>query len=236
MFEVASVHSTHSFYSSELNLPQNNYAVQSPSSGTRERGPMRLTPSMVPSCSDYEVEDSSFFSRWDKLPTPEDVRSQAYIQYTSGMNLDKRKTFSVAGSHVAPPPVLFKDMGLFVKWGTSARISEAQTLYAIRHILNGAVPVPEVYGWKTQGDEKFIYMEYIPGQSLESAWSTLGHDDRLVICRELRTICDNLCRLEQDPSDNFVGKLVLKLVICNLKVVCINSDFLYRKYQTIYVI
>lgn len=113
--------------------------------------------------------------------------------------------------------------------GTYARISEAQTLYAIRHILNGAVPVPEVYGWKTQGDEKFIYMEYIPGQSLESAWSTLGHDDRLVICRELRTICDNLCRLEQDPSDNFVGKLVLILVICNLKVVCINSDFFIQE-------
>lgn len=223
MLEVASVHPTHSFYSSELNLPRDNYAVH-PSPGSRERGPIRLTPSMVPSCSDYEVEESSFFSRWNKLPTPEEVRSQAYIQYASGMNLDKRKTFSVTGPHVAPLPVLFKDMGLFVKWGTSARISEAQTLYAIRHVLNGAVPVPEVYGWKTQGDEKFIYMEYIPGQSLESAWSTLGHDDRLMICRELRTICDNLRRLEQDPSDNFVGKLVLILIICNLKVVCINSD------------
>lgn len=222
MLEVASIYLTDSLYSSELDLPKNNYVVQSPS--TREQGPIRLTPSMIPSCSDYEIEDSSFFSSWDKLPTPEEVRSQAYIQYTSGMNLDKRKTFSVTDPHVAPPPVLFKDMGLFVKWGTSARISEAQTLYAIRHVLNGAVPVPEVYGWKTQGDEKFIYMEYIPGQSLESAWSTLEQDDRLIICQELRTICDNLRRLEQNPSDNFVGKLVLILVIYNLKMSCVISD------------
>lgn len=235
MPEVASVHPTHSFYFPELNLPHDNYAVH-PSPGSRERGPIRLTPSMIPSCSDYEVEESFFFSRWDKLPAPEEVRSQAYIQYASGINLDKRKTFSVAGPHVAPPPVLFKDMGLFVKWGISARISEAQTLYAIRHVLNGAVPVPEVYGWKTQGDEKFVYMEYIPGQSLESAWSTLEHDDRLMICRELRTICGNLRRLEQGPSDNFVGKLVLILIICNLKAVCINQTYLYRKYQTICVI
>jgi hypothetical protein len=111
----------------------------------------------------------------------------------------------------------------------SARISEAQTLYAIRHVLNGAVPGPEVYGWKTQGDEKFVYMEYIPGQSLESAWSTLEHDDRLMICRELRTICGNLRRLEQGPSDNFVGKLVLILIICKSQSGLHKSDLFIQE-------
>jgi aminoglycoside phosphotransferase (APT) family kinase protein len=96
-------------------------------------------------------------------------------------------------------------MGLFIKWGSSVEISEALTLFALRRLLNGRVPVPEVYGWRTDGDEKHIYMEYVRGQSLEKAWNTMEPDDRVSICRELRTIYDSLRQLEQDPSDTFVG-------------------------------
>ncbi|KAF7125574.1 hypothetical protein CNMCM5793_001791 [Aspergillus hiratsukae] len=68
-------------------------------------------------------------------------------------------------------------------------------------------PPPVVYGWRTDGDVKYIYMEYIRGQTLEQAWDELEPEDRDMICRELRTICDNLRRLEQDPSDPFVGNI-----------------------------
>jgi aminoglycoside phosphotransferase (APT) family kinase protein len=96
-------------------------------------------------------------------------------------------------------------MNMLVKWGRTEHISEAQTLFALRRLLNGLVPVPEVYGWRTDGDVKYIYMEYTRGLTLEQAWDKLEPDDKVSISRELRTICDNLRRLEQDPSDPFVG-------------------------------
>lgn len=174
---------------------------------SRKQGPIRLTPSIIPDSADFDVKDSSFFKRWDTLPSPDEVRSQAYVQHVSGTTLDERRRFSITGPHVWPPPVLFKHMGLVLKWGVSARISEAQTLYAIRRLLDGGVPVPEVYGWRTRGDEHFIYMEYIPGQTLEKAWDIMEEDNRSIVCRELRMICDNIRQLQQEPSDNFVGKL-----------------------------
>lgn len=56
-------------------------------------------------------------------------------------------------------------------------------------------PVPEV-----DGAEKFIYMQYVHGQTLEEASDSLEHHDRDTVCHRLRTICDNLRQLEQDPS------------------------------------
>jgi hypothetical protein len=34
------------------------------------------------------------------------------------------------------------------------------TVYAVHRLLNGRVSVPEVYGWRTDGEEKLIYMQY----------------------------------------------------------------------------
>ena len=38
-------------------------------------------------------------------------------QYLEGVCPDNRKIFSMVGPHVRPPPVIFKDQGLFVKRG-----------------------------------------------------------------------------------------------------------------------
>lgn len=73
----------------------------------------------------------------------------------------------MATPYVRPPPVIFEEMGLFVKWGSSVQISKAQCLFAVYQFLQGDVPVPEVYGWRTKGNEAYIYMEYVNGQSLE---------------------------------------------------------------------
>jgi aminoglycoside phosphotransferase len=77
-------------------------------------------------------------------------------------------------------------MGLFVKWGSEMRITEGQSLYAIRHYLKNAIPIPEIYGWRTDGDEVFLYMEAIYGTTLEQSWPEIKDDDRLRICGELR--------------------------------------------------
>ncbi|RJE24837.1 Phosphotransferase enzyme family, partial [Aspergillus sclerotialis] len=91
--------------------------------------------------------------------------------------------------------------------GAQVRISEAQSAYAVHRFLKGRVPAPEVYGWRTDGDEKFIYMQYMHGQTLEESWDLLDYNERDTICRQLRAICNNLRELEQDPSDTFIGNI-----------------------------
>ncbi|KAF4224821.1 hypothetical protein CNMCM6457_008882 [Aspergillus fumigatiaffinis] len=165
-------------------------------------GPVLLTPSMLPDSLNFDVKDSSFFSKWHELPLPQDVQAQ----HLAGVNPDG-ETHPTAFPDPRPPPVVFEDMDLLVKWGKKVKISEALTLFALCRLLNGCVPVPEVYGWRTDGDIKYIYMEYIRGQTLEEAWGKLESNDKVSICRGLRIICDNLRRLEQDPSDPFVGNI-----------------------------
>lgn len=164
----------------------------------RER--VQLAPLMIPQSPDFDVKGSRFFRIFTKLPSPEEVRSQAKAQHLTGGN-----PFSIAGPHVRPPPVIFKDLGLFVKWGSAVRISEAQCLYALRQLLKDYVPVPEIYGWREDGDQTFIYMEHLHAQTLEQVWDSLEPDGRDSICCELRTIYNNLRQLEQEPENPFIG-------------------------------
>jgi hypothetical protein len=128
---------------------------------------VQLTPLMIPKSNDFDVKDSQFFRKFTKLPSPEEVRSQAKSQHLAGICPDNRKTFSITGPNVQPPPVLFKDLGLFVKWGSAAKISEGQCLYALGQLLKHHVPVPEIYGWREDGGQPFIYMDYLHAQTLE---------------------------------------------------------------------
>lgn len=166
-----------------------------------------LTLSMIPTDANFDVQHSSFFQRQSQLPSPQTVRSQARAQHLAGISWDKRMTFSLAGPNENPPPASFESMGLFVKWGSGVKIAEGQSLYAVRHCLKGVVPVPEIYGWRTDGDEIFLYMEAVSGRTLEQAWDKIGINDRLSVCRELRKIFNNLRRLKQDPLDTFIGNI-----------------------------
>ncbi|KAL2816116.1 phosphotransferase enzyme family protein [Aspergillus granulosus] len=167
-------------------------------------GPVRLTLPTIPDYSNFDNKNSSFFRRWRELPSPKEVKVQAEYQHLAGVNPDPRRVYSMDMPHITPPPVVFEDMGLFIKWGSSVQISEALGLLVLGQVLDGHVPVPEVYGWRTDGDATFIY---IRGQTLEQAWDIMEPGERVTICRELRTICDNLRRLQQDPSDTFVGSM-----------------------------
>jgi hypothetical protein len=160
---------------------------------------------MIPDVSNFDAKDSLFFNKWSELPPPRQVREKTKAQWLSGTSLDKPKTLTYGGCHMRPPPAVFEDMGLVVKWGVQVGIAEAQSAYAVHRSLKGHVPVPEVYGWRTDGDEKFIYMQYMHGWTLEAAWDSLEHNERDTICHQLRTVVDNLRQLEQDPSDPFIG-------------------------------
>ncbi|PLB48825.1 kinase-like protein [Aspergillus steynii IBT 23096] len=171
-------------------------------------GPVRLTPSMLPEASNFDAKDSSFFNNWSELPSPSQVREMAKAQWASGTSLDKRKSILYGGRHMRPPPALFEDMGLVVKWGVEVALAEARSAYAVHRLMKGRVPVPEVYGWRIDGEEKFIYMQYVRGQPLEKAWDSLERLERETICHQLRTAIDNLRQLEQDPSDRFIGSIM----------------------------
>ncbi|KAJ5130650.1 Aminoglycoside phosphotransferase [Penicillium bovifimosum] len=165
---------------------------------------VQLTPLMIPKSPDFDVKDSQIFKKLTTLPTPEEVRSQAKAQHLAGVCPDDRKTFSITVPHVRPPPVMFKDLGLFVKWGSAVSISEGQCLYALGQLLKNHVPVPEIYEWREDGDQTFIYMEYLHAQTLEQVWDKLEPDDRVSIFCELRTISGNLRHLEQKPEESFI--------------------------------
>ncbi|PLN85985.1 phosphotransferase enzyme family protein [Aspergillus taichungensis] len=167
---------------------------------------IQLTPSKVPSSPNFVVQDSSFFQKWDQLPSPSEVQARAKAQHLAGVHPDPRRVY-LTPPYVRPPPVVFEEMGLFVKWGSSVEIFEAQCLYAIRRFLEGDVPVPEVYGWRTDGDVKYVYMEYVKGTPLDQVWSTMRHADKVGICSELRTIFQRLRQIEQDPEDPFIGSI-----------------------------
>ncbi|KAL2217267.1 kinase-like domain-containing protein [Thermoascus aurantiacus ATCC 26904] len=152
-------------------------------------GPVRLTPSMLPSNPNEDFRDSSFHQQ-SQLPSPDEVRAQAQAQHRAGINPDRRKVLCSESPHWSPPPVVFESLGLFVKWGGP-----------------GGVPVPEIYGWRTDGGEVFLYLQLLRGQTLEQAWEAMGMEDRVRVCQELRTCLSSLRRLEQDPVDPFVGNI-----------------------------
>jgi hypothetical protein len=162
----------------------------------------------VPNDSNIDFKNSAYFTSWERLPTPTEVRAEALAQHLAGKVTDSRKSFYPDETYWDPPPVLFHERNLWVKWGPEARLSEAQCLYIVRKFLPEMFSVPEIYGWRTDSEEIFIYCEWLRGQTLEQAWDKMKVGDRLGISHELRRAFENLRRLCQDPQEQFVGKSV----------------------------
>lgn len=138
--------------------------------------------------------DSSFFAKDPSrdLPTPAQVRALATGKYRG----------------VRPLGVIFDESKIFVKYGREATIREAQCLWFIKRTFGDEVPVPEVYGWRVDGEQVFIYMEYIQGQTLHDAWNELDSEDKSSLLGDLCRIVNCLRQLEQDTSDQFIGMLL----------------------------
>ena len=64
-------------------------------------------------------------------------------------------------------------------------------------MAGNAVPVPEVYGWRVDGRDVFIYMQLIRGDRLKDRWESLTITEKATICDELRDITTAL-RQAQD--------------------------------------
>jgi hypothetical protein len=148
-----------------------------------------FTISTSPYESDVIVSDSSFFKRHPSLPSLEEVRHQA-------------------ASRPGPKEriAVFDNLNLLVKFGSKESVAEGQCLYTIRRIFGPSVPVPEVYAWRTEGNETFIFMELIDGLSLEARWADLSAEERYNVTQELHEILHTLRKAKQDPEYQFVGR------------------------------
>lgn len=99
-------------------------------------------------------------------------------------------------------------INVVVKFGDSSylRLEEAQTMRAVKQVFaSNEVPVPEVFGWRKYGDQNFIYMSIISGQTLREAWPALTEEDKQLICGDLGRIVGELRRVSQVTSDHFIG-------------------------------
>jgi hypothetical protein len=137
---------------------------------------------------------SLYFKKNKSLPSPAEVRETA-----------ARSTDYRVSNPRRSPPVFFSQLGLVVKYGTEITLAEGQCLLYIRRGLCPEVPVPEIYGWCRDGDQVFLYMELIEGITLEKSWETLTEDDRIFVCRQLRSMIGAWRGLKQDYSPQFIG-------------------------------
>lgn len=80
-----------------------------------------------------------------------------------------------------------------------------QCLWAVGKHLRGRVPVPEVYGWRRDGNDVFIYMELVQGQTLAQRWESLTDTERVYVCNQLRSMVQSLRTLNQDRCRQFIG-------------------------------
>ncbi|KAM5477064.1 hypothetical protein MauCBS54593_000335 [Microsporum audouinii] len=157
---------------------------------------LELPCSEIGRVGEKEVDflDSSFFTTKPghrSLPTPAEVIARSPKFHT----------------HPSPPPVRFEHLDLIVKCGPYVVVEEALCLRMLQKTFAKKVPVPEVYGWRVEGRDVFIYMELIRGETLQDRWDHLTDQERSSICGQLKEIVSTFRKVEQDPTDPFIGSV-----------------------------
>jgi hypothetical protein len=151
-----------------------------------------VVPNVNTDCVTFK--DSSFFKRHTTLPTIADVHRVA-LEQTAGHAIN----ISV------PPPVRFAALGVIVKYGPHVAIAEGKCLREIRRNFGDQVPVPEVYGWRRDGGQVFIFMELIPAPTMDECWASLSLNDKSDVSVHLRTILSSLRGWRQNASSTLLG-------------------------------
>ncbi|ROT39297.1 kinase-like protein [Sodiomyces alkalinus F11] len=155
---------------------------------------VRLLPDISKPVRDFR--ESSFFrsasssSPTPQLPPPAIVRKEGQVQ--------GRKT------------VKFEHLNLVVKFGDPSwvRLEEAQALRAIGQLFPAKeVPVPELFGWRVDEGQNFIYMSLIHGPTLGEGWSLLNQEEKKSICGQLSEIVASLRRIQQPSTRPFIGSI-----------------------------
>lgn len=152
--------------------------------------------------STLPVGSNMFFDNWlhpEPLPSPSQIRSSTY-QYTPRiLSSSHRGYFYQTVCH-------YEELGLIVKYGKRTTVAEGQALWLIHKYSPAASRyIPTVYGWITEGEEVFIYLSYIPGDTLDSRMSGLGKHDLDRIAQQLQSIVLSWRTLRLPVDDVFIG-------------------------------
>ncbi|EPS37534.1 hypothetical protein H072_8777 [Dactylellina haptotyla CBS 200.50] len=133
-------------------------------------GEIQLVSSLLPSSDSETFYQSSYFSGNSSrdFPSPEQIRDLYFKKYAKEPNLTVHR----------PPPSIFPEQNLLVKWGTVITIAEGQCLYILREKLASNINVPEIYGWRRENGVTYIYMELVNGKQLDKVWDTLCESER----------------------------------------------------------
>lgn len=149
------------------------------------------------------------------LPDPSqpqaDFLDTSFFQSTSGETYELPSPASVLEKDArggGRGTVAIPELNLLVKFDQAAylRFDEAVTLRAIHAFPNGEIPVPELFGWRTHGSMKFIYMSLMEGKTLRVAWPSLTEPDKAGICEQLSRIIASLQSIKRASEDHWIGK------------------------------
>jgi hypothetical protein len=106
---------------------------------------------------------------------------------------------------------------LVVKWGGCKNVEEAHCMGMIWRLCGDLIPVPEIYGWIREPSnaihphflQVFIYMERIPGVTLNDRLGSLSRQKLHNITSQLTEIFKTLREIRQSPGTEYVGKIPL---------------------------
>lgn len=143
-----------------------------------------------PSRLDFR-ETSFFTSANSNLPSAADVL-QRHAK-------DSRSPHGIA---------IFEELALVVKFGQPSHVhlDNALTMRALWQAFpNREIPVPEVFGWRSEDNKNFIYMSLVPGKHLYEVWTTLSPSEKESICKDLGSIQGYLRRLRPESEETFIG-------------------------------
>lgn len=157
-----------------------------------------------------------------------DFFGTSFFQRPSGSEFPRPQLPSPAEVRARAEPdsriVRFEHLNLLVKFGSApcVRLEEAHAMRAVSQAFDyHEVPVPEVFGWRTDGKETFIYMSLIEGSQLSEAWPRLTEDNKTAICTQLRGIVACLRKMKQSqlqgpdaPPSPFIGMPTLETLVC----------------------
>jgi len=103
--------------------------------------------------------------------------------------------------------ILFFPPHFVVKYGSIISLVEGQNMLFVSQRSN--VRVPRVYAIYTEAATKinYIIMEYIEGETLQSAWLTLNSLDKVQIASNLSSYFDQLRALPSSGCYGSLGKL-----------------------------
>lgn len=172
--------------------------------GSHNNSKNNIIPAFPPfaSSDNFTLRSSSFFKHHPhllELPSPATIRTQVASLTAQGYSSLLHGTTS----RLVPLPTL----DLLVKYGPDVSLTEAKCLILLRESLAETVPVPEVFGWRTDpsSNEQFIYMSLPEGQTLEERWRWMADEEKTAVCDELGGMVRRLKGLRRGGEEGVGG-------------------------------